>query len=65
MVYTLEPLIAAVISSFILREKIGVNTVLGALCIVGSCMWSALELTPAIAKERLGTWSKSQFQSSK
>lgn len=40
--YTLEPLFAAAISAVFLGESIGMNTIIGALCIILACVWSAL-----------------------
>lgn len=42
LMYTLEPLFAAVISAFVLKEHIGRHVVMGALCIISACIWSSV-----------------------
>lgn len=46
LMYSLEPLFATAISAILIGEHIGVNTVVGALCIVFACVWSAVGPVP-------------------
>jgi drug/metabolite transporter (DMT)-like permease len=44
VIYSLEPLFAAVFSSIFLHEYFGWNSFLGALCIILACLWNTLIL---------------------
>lgn len=44
IIYTLEPLFASLFSLLLLGEEFGVNTVVGAMFIVGACLWKPLIL---------------------
>ena len=46
MVYTLEPLFAALVASLVLKEAISPNAMIGALFITGACLWNSLGCTP-------------------
>jgi len=39
VIYTLEPLFATLLSSVVLGEEFGIQTVFGAIFIVGACLW--------------------------
>jgi threonine/homoserine efflux transporter RhtA len=52
VIYSLEPLFAAVFSSIFLHEYFGFNSFVGALCIVTACLWNTVllpTLSPCIA----------------
>ena len=53
MVYTLEPLFAALVASLVLKEAISPNAMIGALFITGACLWNSFGCTPKTLFRRL------------
>ena len=53
MVYTLEPMFAALVASLVLKDAISPNAMVGALFITGACLWNALGCTPKTVFSRL------------
>lgn len=53
MIYSLDPLVGAVISSLVLREPFGPCTVLGAVLVLGGCIYSSVgtQSDPAVRSE--------------
>lgn len=56
VIYSLEPLFAAVFSSIFLHEYFGYNSFFGALCIVLACLWNVV-IVPTISNYFPGLFS--------
>ncbi len=48
VIYSLEPLFAAVFSSVFLHEYFGHNSLIGAICIVLACLWNVV-IVPSLS----------------
>jgi drug/metabolite transporter (DMT)-like permease len=49
VIYSLEPLFAAALSSIFLHEYFGFNSMVGAFCIILACLWNSL-IVPTLSQ---------------